>query len=97
MASIEALPAIVDAIGGKIPVLVDGGFRRGVDVVKALALGASIVCLGRAVRWGYGAFGPPGAQKVIELIRAELVAAMAAAGRRSLADLTRSAVTTRMA
>ncbi|MBI4475812.1 MAG: alpha-hydroxy-acid oxidizing protein, partial [Acidobacteria bacterium] len=54
-ATLEVLPEIVDAVGGKIPVLVDGGFRRGSDIVKAMAIGASAVCLGRAPRWGLGA------------------------------------------
>jgi isopentenyl diphosphate isomerase/L-lactate dehydrogenase-like FMN-dependent dehydrogenase len=93
--TIEVLPEIVDAVGGRVPVLVDSGFRRGADVFKALALGADAVCLGRATRWGLGAFGVPGVQKVIEMIQAELVAAMAAAGRKSLADLDGSAVRTR--
>jgi 4-hydroxymandelate oxidase len=93
--TLEVLPEIVDAVRGRVPVLVDSGFRRGADVLKALALGASAVCLGRATRWGLGAFGPPGVQRVIEMIQAELVAAMAAAGRRSLAELDRSAVRVR--
>ncbi len=93
--TLEVLPEIVEAVGGRVPVLVDSGFRRGSDVMKALALGANAVCLGRATRWGLGAFGPPGVQRVIEMIQAELVAAMAAAGRRSLADLDRTAVRVR--
>lgn len=93
--TIEVLPEIVAAVQGRVPVLVDSGFRRGADVFKALALGANAVCLGRATRWGLGAFGVPGAQRVIEMVQAELVAAMAAAGRRSLADLDRSAVRVR--
>ncbi len=93
--TLEVLPEIVDAVGGRVPVLVDSGFRRGADVMKALALGANAVCLGRATRWGLGAFGPPGVQRVIEMVQAELVAAMAAAGRRSLADLDRTAVRAR--
>lgn len=93
--TLEVLPEIVDAVGGKVPVLVDSGFRRGADVMKALALGAAGVCLGRATRWGLGAFGPPGVERVIEMIRAELTAEMAAAGRRSLAALDRTAVRTR--
>ena len=93
--TLEVLPEIVDAVRGRVPVLVDSGFRRGADVMKALALGANAVCLGRATRWGLGAFGMPGAQRVIEMVQAELVAAMAAAGRRSLADLDRTALRVR--
>jgi isopentenyl diphosphate isomerase/L-lactate dehydrogenase-like FMN-dependent dehydrogenase len=93
--TLEVLPEIVDAVRGRVPVLVDSGFRRGADVMKALALGATAVCLGRATRWGLGAFGTPGAQRVIEMVQAELVAAMAAAGRRSLAELDRTAVKVR--
>ena len=93
--TLEALPEIVDAVRGRVPVLIDSGFRRGADVMKALSLGANAVCLGRATRWGLGAFGEPGAQRVIEMIQAELVAAMAAAGRRSLAELDRTTVKTR--
>ena len=93
--TLEVLPEIVDAVRGRVPVLVDSGFRRGADVMKALALGANAVCLGRATRWGLGAFGIPGAQRVIEMVQAELVAAMAAAGRRSLADLDRTALRVR--
>ena len=59
-ATLEALPEIVDAVKGRIPVLVDGGFRRGTDILKALALGAKAVCLGRVPRWGLGAYGAAG-------------------------------------
>jgi isopentenyl diphosphate isomerase/L-lactate dehydrogenase-like FMN-dependent dehydrogenase len=90
--TLEVLPEIVDAVRGRIPVLVDSGFRRGTDVLKALALGADAVCLGRATRWGLGAFGAPGVQRVLEMLQAELVAAMAAAGRASLAALDGTAV-----
>lgn len=96
-ATIEVLPEIADAVAGRVPILIDSGFRRGADAFKALALGASAVCLGRAVRWGLAAFGPAGAQRVIEMTQAELVAAMAAAGRRSLAEIDRSAVKARFA
>ena len=93
--TIEVLPEIVAAVGGRIPVLVDSGFRRGADVLKALALGADAVCFGRATRWALGAFGAPGVQRVLEMLQAELVAAMAASGRASLADLDESAVRAR--
>jgi isopentenyl diphosphate isomerase/L-lactate dehydrogenase-like FMN-dependent dehydrogenase len=92
--SLEVLAEIVDAVGGKIPVLIDGGFRRGSDVLKALALGASAVCLGRVSRWGLGAFGAPGVQRVIEIVQAELVMAMAHTGRPTLTSIDRSLVRT---
>jgi 4-hydroxymandelate oxidase len=90
--SLEALPEIVDAVRGRVPVLVDSGFRRGADVLKALALGANAVCLGRAPCWGLGAFGAAGAQRVLEIIRAELVEAAAKAGCRRLGDVSRKIV-----
>jgi len=92
--SLEVLPEIVDAVGGKIPVLVDGGFRRGSDVLKALALGASAVCLGRVPRWGVAAFGAPGVQRVLEILQSELVQAMAHTGRPTLASIDRTLVRT---
>src|SRR5262245_20262614 len=93
--TLEVLPEIVDAVSGRIPVLVDSGFRRGSDVFKALALGAKGVLLGRASRWGLGAFGPQGVQRVLEIVQAELVATMKSAGRPTLASIDRSAVRTR--
>lgn len=92
--TLEVLPEIVDAVRGRIPVLIDGGFRRGSDIFKALALGAQAVLLGRTTRWGLGAFGAPGVQKVLQLLQAELVATMAAAGRPTLASIDRTAVRT---
>ncbi|MEX2300686.1 MAG: alpha-hydroxy acid oxidase [Bryobacterales bacterium] len=92
--SLEVLPEIVDAVGGKVPVLIDGGFRRGSDILKALALGASAVCLGRVPRWGLGSFGAPGVQRVIEILQTELVLAMAHTGRPSLASIDRTLVRT---
>jgi len=92
--SLEALPEIVEAVSGRIPVLVDSGFRRGADIVKALALGAKAVCLGRMPRWGLGAYGAPGVQRILEIVQAELVLAMAHLGRPTLASLDRTAVRT---
>jgi (S)-2-hydroxy-acid oxidase len=92
--TLEVLPEIVDAVGGKIPVLVDSGFRRGSDLVKAIALGANAVCLGRAPRWALGAFGPRGVQRLLEIVQAEFRDSMAKTGRTTLAALDRTAVRT---
>lgn len=90
--TIEALPECVQAAGGKIPVLIDGGFRRGTDVFKALALGASAVGIGRPYLWGLGAFGRRGVERVIELLRSELALDMGMAGVATLAQIDRSFV-----
>jgi isopentenyl diphosphate isomerase/L-lactate dehydrogenase-like FMN-dependent dehydrogenase len=86
--ALDCLPEVVDAVGGRIPVLVDGGFRRGTDIVKALALGAQAVCIGRPYLWGLGAFGQAGVERVLELLRAELQAAMQQCGVPSVKDIT---------
>jgi len=96
-ATLEALPEIVDAVKGRVPVLVDGGFRRGTDILKALALGAKAVCLGRVPRWGLGAYGAPGVQRIIEILQHELVLAMAQNGRANLASIDHTLVRTRFA
>jgi 4-hydroxymandelate oxidase len=90
--TLEALPEVVDAVGGRITILIDSGFRRGSDVVKAIALGASAVCLGRAPRWGLGAFGPQGVQRLLEIVHTEVREAMAKTGRKTLAALDRTAL-----
>jgi 4-hydroxymandelate oxidase len=78
--TIDALPEIVAAVKGRVPILVDSGFRRGTDIVKALAMGAQGVCIGRPYLWGLGAFGQPGVERVLELLRIELRAAMQQVG-----------------
>lgn len=90
--TIEALPECVQAAGGKIPVLIDGGFRRGTDVFKALALGASAAGIARPYLWGLGAFGQRGVARVIELLRAELGADMGMAGVAKISQIDRSFV-----
>jgi len=90
--TIEALPECVQAAGGKIPVLIDGGFRRGTDVFKALALGASAVGIGRPYLWGLGAFGQRGVARVMELLRAELGLDMGMAGVAKISQIDRSFV-----
>jgi isopentenyl diphosphate isomerase/L-lactate dehydrogenase-like FMN-dependent dehydrogenase len=90
--SLMALPECVEAVGGKIPVLLDGGIRRGGDVVKALALGAKAVLFGRPPAWGLAAFGAVGVQRVMELIAAETKVAMALVGAPNLAAINRSMV-----
>jgi len=86
--TIEVLPEIVDAVGGRMPVLIDSGFRRGTDIVKALALGATAVCVGRPYLWGLGAFGQAGVEGVLDILRAETRVAMQQLGTPSLKDLT---------
>ena len=90
IASIEALPAIVDAVGQNIPVLVDGGFRRGVDVVKAIAVGARAVLIGRPQLWGVTVAGESGVYWVLELYRREIDRALALGGWDGVARLDRS-------
>ena len=86
--TIEVLPEIVEAVDGRMPVLIDSGFRRGTDVVKALALGANAVCIGRPYLWGLGAFGQAGVERVLDILRAETRVAMQQLGAPSLKDLT---------
>jgi 4-hydroxymandelate oxidase len=86
--TIDALPEIVEAVGGRMPILVDSGFRRGTDIVKALAMGAQGVCIGRPYIWGLGAFGQPGVERVLELLRIETSAIMQQVGAPSIKQLT---------
>lgn len=91
-ATIDSLPEVVDVVRGRIPVIVDGGIRRGTDVLKALALGADAVCVGRPYIWGLGAFGQDGVAKVMQILDTELEVAMTQAGTPTLADITAAAV-----
>jgi isopentenyl diphosphate isomerase/L-lactate dehydrogenase-like FMN-dependent dehydrogenase len=86
------LPEIIDAVGGRTPVLVDSGFRRGTDIIKALAMGAQAVCIGRPYLWGLGAFGQPGVERVLEILRNETRAVMQQMGAPSIKHLTPSMV-----
>ena len=92
MPTLMALPDVVEAVGDRIPVLIDGGIRRGADILKALALGATAVLLGRAYVWGLAAFGQVGVQRVVDLLRAELKVSMGLAGMPDLASIDRSLV-----
>src|SRR5262249_428350 len=86
-ASIRALPAVVDSVGGQVEVLLDGGIRRGSDVVKALALGARAVMIGRAYLWGLAANGSAGVSNVFDILGGGIVSALAGLGRASVPDL----------
>ena len=90
--SIEMLPSIADAVGGRAPILIDGSFRRGSDIFKALAYGASAVMIGRPVVWGLAAYGPEGAQQVLEVLQTEVARDMAHCGKPTIKDIDRSVV-----
>ena len=94
--TLHVLPEVVDAVGHQIEVLFDGGIRRGSDIVKALALGAKAVLIGRAYAYGLGAAGGPGVARAIEILRTELVRTMTLMGVGSVRDLDASHVGTRM-
>jgi 4-hydroxymandelate oxidase len=85
--TIDALPEIVEAVKGRMPILVDSGFRRGTDIVKALCMGATAICVGRPYIWGLGAFGQAGVERVLELMRAELYGAMQQVGAPTIKHL----------
>jgi len=91
-ATISVLPQVVERVAGRVPVLVDGGVRRGTDVLKAVALGAKAVLIGRPYLYGLAAGGAAGVSKVVEVLRKEFTMAMALTGRKSLAEIDRSVV-----
>lgn len=92
-ATIDVLPSICEAVGDELEVFVDGGIRRGTDVVKALAYGASAVCVGRPILWGLAADGQQGVERVLGILREELDLAMALCGAPTLDDITPDLVT----
>lgn len=87
-ATIEVLPEVVQGVARRIPVLMDSGVRRGTDVYKALALGASAVGIGRAYAWGLGAFGQAGVERVLDILNTELRLAMAGCGARTVREIS---------
>jgi 4-hydroxymandelate oxidase len=89
-ATIDALPLVVEKVAGRVPVLVDGGIRRGTDIIKAFALGASAVQIGRPYLWGLGISGAEGVTRVVEILRKEFEMAMALMGRPTIASIDRS-------
>ena len=90
--TIDILPEVVDAVGSQMPIFVDGGFRRGSDIFKALALGARAVGIGRPYIWGLAAFGQEGVERVLEILRGELALTMQGCGVASTRQLTRQYV-----
>ncbi|HMH88398.1 MAG TPA: alpha-hydroxy acid oxidase [Steroidobacteraceae bacterium] len=90
--TLECLPEVVAEVRGRVPVIVDGGVRRGTDVLKALALGATAVGIGRPYIWGLGAYGQEGVDRVLELLDNELRLAMVGVGARNLNEITRASI-----
>jgi isopentenyl diphosphate isomerase/L-lactate dehydrogenase-like FMN-dependent dehydrogenase len=91
-ATIDSLPEVVQAVRGRVPVVVDGGFRRGSDVFKALALGARAVGIGRPYMWGVASFGQPGVETVLAIMRREFNLIMAECGKHSVAEITPNSI-----
>jgi 4-hydroxymandelate oxidase len=89
---LETLPAIAEAVAGKAPILIDGGFRRGSDILKAIGLGARAVLIGRPALWGLAAYGAAGVQNVMELLQTELARDMAMCGTVNLQSVSREVV-----
>ena len=86
------LPAVADAVNGRVPILVDGSFRRGTDVLKGLALGATAVLVARPPMWGLAAYGAEGVQTVVEILQTELARNMAMSGRPTISMIDRELV-----
>lgn len=94
-ASIDSLAEVAPAIAGRVPVLMDGGVRRGADVFKALALGADAVGIGQPYIWGLASFGQEGVERVLDILQSELAGNMRQAGTRSLAEINASHIVER--
>lgn len=95
MTAMDALPEIVDAVGSRMEIMMDGGIRRGADVLKAIAFGAKAVLIGRPFLWGLAVNGEPGVRHVLEILREEMDLAMAQLGRPTIASIDRSMVVVR--
>jgi len=89
---VDVLPAVADAVNGQVPILVDGSFRRGTDVLKGLALGATAVMVARPPMWGLAAYGAEGVQAVVEILQTELARNMAMSGRPTISMIDRELV-----
>jgi 4-hydroxymandelate oxidase len=94
-ATITSLPEVIEGVAGRAPIICDGGFRRGTDVFKAMALGASSIGIGRPYIWGLGAFGQEGVEMVLQLLRNEFELVMRQMGTTSIAAITRNFVAAR--
>jgi isopentenyl diphosphate isomerase/L-lactate dehydrogenase-like FMN-dependent dehydrogenase len=94
LSTVQVLPEIVDEVSGRVPVFIDGGFRRGTDVFKALALGATAVGIGHPMLWGLGSFGEPGVAKVLDILQYELKMTMGNCGTATLADINKEYIST---
>ena len=90
--TIESLPEVVDAIDGRIPVIVDSGFRRGTDIFKALAIGADAIAIGRPYLWGLGSFGQEGVETVLDILKRELEIVMRQASTTRIDEITRDLI-----
>ena len=90
--AIDVLPMVANAVAGRVPVLVDGSFRRGTDVLKGLALGATAVMVARPPMWGLAAYGAEGVRTVVEILQTELARNMAASGRPTISMIDRELV-----
>jgi len=95
--TIESLPEVLEGVAGRVPVIIDGGIRRGTDIFKAIALGATAVGIGRPHSWGVGAFGQAGVEAVLEILRREFRTIMRQAGTTSLDKITREYLVSRSA